>query len=140
MPGKATFYLYNDEQPLSDAEREVIAKGYPYVSTTRLDPGDRLNEHRHHSNNTHFVIQGSIVISKSRDSEPRFRDHEVFPYSYVDLPRGVDYMGVAGKEGCIFVEGHKQLSPATADRFRIRKTLKKMRKSTKGAFKVEEHE
>ncbi|KAK1057565.1 hypothetical protein LTR12_008718 [Friedmanniomyces endolithicus] len=140
MPRKEIWYLYNDEQPLTQEELALIDLGYPYVSTTVLDPGGLLNEHRHHSNNTHLIIKGSIVICKSRDGSMRIRQKVYLPYSHVDLPRGVDYMGEAGKEGCTFVEGHMLLSPATARRFFRRHTLKTVRKGTEGAFKAEEHE
>ncbi|KAK0347307.1 hypothetical protein LTR91_010323 [Friedmanniomyces endolithicus] len=141
MSDNQIWYRYNPKKALTDAEREVMAMGYPYVSTTELGPGGLLNEHRHHSNNTHFVIDGSIIIGKSRDSEMRFRPQTVLPYNLVNLPRGVDYMGKAGEKGCIFVEGHKVLSPATADRFEERETIVKVAEgeSMEGAFPAVEH-
>ena len=38
MPRK--YYIYNPARPLSWAEEEVRARGYPYVSTTHLAPGE----------------------------------------------------------------------------------------------------
>ncbi|KAK0255274.1 hypothetical protein LTR91_018894 [Friedmanniomyces endolithicus] len=142
MSDNQIWYRYNPDKALTDAEREVMAKGYPYVSTTELAAGGLLNEHRHHSNNTHFVIKGSIIIGKSHDSIMRFRPVAVLPYNYVNLPRCVDYMGTAGEKGCTFVEGHKVLSPATADRFFERKTIVKLTagESMEGAFPAVEHE
>ncbi|TKA42363.1 hypothetical protein B0A54_06812 [Friedmanniomyces endolithicus] len=132
MSDNQIWYRYNPDRALTDAEREVMAKGYP---------GGLLNEHRHHSNNTHFVIDGSIIIGKSRDGEMRFRPQAVLPYNYVNLPRGVDYMGTAGEGGCIFVEGHKVLSPATAARFFERKTIVEVKEGEgmEGAFPAVEH-
>ena len=36
MSDNQIWYRYNPDKALTDAEREVMAKGYPYVSTTEL--------------------------------------------------------------------------------------------------------
>ena len=52
------------------------------------------------------------------------------------MPAHVDYEDTADPEGCTFVEGHKVLSPTTAERFEKRGTIVKATESTPGAFPV----
>ncbi|KAK5726719.1 hypothetical protein LTR15_002607 [Elasticomyces elasticus] len=139
MPPKKIYYIYNPDTPHTAEEEFVIQKGYPIVSTTPLGPGGRLFNHRHHSRNTHFITSGSIKISKSPDNELRLRAEEKFPGEWVDVPSGVDYIGVAGEKGCTFVEGHTVLSPTTAERMLARKAIVVDKKKTLGAFTTEEH-
>lgn len=99
----------------------------------------RLLQHRHHSNNTHFIIAGSIAIARSRDDEPRTRGADKGPGEWVTLPRNVDYIGEAGEDGCTFVEGHTLLSPTTAERYFQRGTIICADAETPGAFAAEDH-
>ena len=50
------------------------------------------------------------------------------------MPRKVHYHGTAGKDGCIFVEGHQALSPMSAKRFLERRTIVEARPGEKDSF------
>lgn len=56
------------------------------------------------------------------DTEARFVQ-VVNAGSSAPVAQNVCYTGLAGDEGCLFVEGHKLLSPTTARRFADRGTM-----------------
>ena len=64
MPANTNMVIYirQDSKALSTEEQIVKNAGYPYVSTTILPKGGRLNVHQHSSANTHYVVSGSIAI------------------------------------------------------------------------------
>ena len=95
---------------------------------------DRLNDHRHHSPHTHFIVSGSIDIGKARDYGFRFRRVTDGPGSWADMEAGVAYRGEAGPDGCVFVEGHLLLRPITAVRFLRRGTIVTVPEGTPGSF------
>jgi hypothetical protein len=155
MMAQPIYYVYNPCYGLTEAEQTVIHRGFPFVSTTILQRRlviefraffkntnhylsgiaiDRLNDHQHHSRNTHLVVSGSIAVGLARDNEFRLRSTTYGPGGWIDVDANVAYRGEAGDEGCVFVEGHQQLSPTTADRFLRRGTIVMAKESTPGAF------
>lgn len=74
-----------------------------------------LEPHAHNSLNTHFIVSGELTVWKTKEARP------IKTYRAGDPPFEVTantcYRAAAGKEGCIFVEGHKDLSPTSAKRF-----------------------
>ncbi|KAK4580002.1 hypothetical protein LTR86_000204 [Recurvomyces mirabilis] len=130
------YYIYNPARSLTEAEQKVRSKGYNYVSTTVLGPHGKLQEHRHSSHNTHEIIRGSLKADKMHKGSPTFRAIFQLVGKVINMPAHVDYQGEAGPDGCIFVEGHKVLSPTTAERFEARGTIVKASKGKKGAFPV----
>ncbi|KAK4949387.1 hypothetical protein LTR10_012005 [Elasticomyces elasticus] len=139
MPPKKIYYIYNPNKPHSAEEELVMQRGFPIVSTTKLNgTGERLFNHSHHSKNTHYVVSGSIQVSKSHDNDFRFRPDFKFPGDWIDVPSNVTYIGVPGKEGCTFVEGHTLLSPTTAERMLGRDAIIEAPKTKSGAFTTEE--
>ncbi|KAK5729925.1 hypothetical protein LTR17_011564 [Elasticomyces elasticus] len=139
MPPKKIYYIYNPDKPHTAEEEIVKQKGFPIVSTTELNgTGERLFNHSHHSKNTHYVVSGSIQVSKSHDNEFRLRPEFSYAGAWIDVPSNVTYIAVPGPEGCTFVEGHTLLSPTTAERMLGRKAIVKVPKATPGAFTTEE--
>lgn len=111
-----------------------------------------LNEHRHSTQNTHLIVKGELQIGYTINHTPcpenasfRFRKvQNMKPGAWFKVSSNVDNKSEkAGPQGCEFVEGHKELSPATADRFAARlmwpnrPTILKVTEDTPGAFLVE---
>ncbi|KAH9831910.1 hypothetical protein Tdes44962_MAKER08856 [Teratosphaeria destructans] len=132
MPGSHMHYIYNPDRPLTEDE-ELVRKEFPYVSTTVLTGRGRLNQHLHHSDNVHLITKGSISISAARDGQAWLRSKSKRG-DCISVDRGVNHVGEPGPEGCIFVEGHKDLSPNTADRFRGRGTIVPVTEGTPEGF------
>jgi len=107
------------------------------VLTIAKRRGGKLHQHRHGSLNTHLIVSGSIIVAKSRDGNSRFRSGAQFAGAEITLPKNVDYIGDAGPDDCVFVEGHTILSPATADRFLSRGTIMEVDRDAEGAFTTE---
>jgi len=55
------------------------------------------------------------------------------------MPAMTNYVGQAGPEGCVYVEGHKCLSPTTAKRFVHRGTFVKAQVDDEGSFTPTEY-
>ncbi|TKA26887.1 hypothetical protein B0A50_04333 [Salinomyces thailandicus] len=140
MPSNQTYYTYSPYRPLTAEERLVQAKGYPFVSTTKLEPGEGLRPHKHVSLNTHLVVSGSIQVGQTRQDDFRFRHNKPhFAGAWITLPVDVCYKGQTGSEGCVFVEGHKLISPDTAKRFLGRGTIIEASPNAEGAFTTTSH-
>ncbi|KAK6067971.1 riboflavin kinase [Seiridium cupressi] len=87
---------------------------------------DRLLRHSHSGINTHLIRKGDLEfrmdsargrpVTHVIDSDPSGSKHELKVY------RGRRYEATS-KRGAKFVEGHRSLSPATAERFMDRGTL-----------------
>ncbi|KAF2765899.1 hypothetical protein EJ03DRAFT_377415 [Teratosphaeria nubilosa] len=112
MADNKTYYIYPNNS-LSPEERFVMQQGYPYVSTTVLKPQGRLNHHGHHSQNTHYIVDGTLEIAKSNDPRgftpwTRWQTHGA--RTFANMPRIATYIGEAGAEGCTFVEELKIVS------------------------------
>ncbi|KAK5708307.1 hypothetical protein LTR97_000847 [Elasticomyces elasticus] len=143
MPPKKIYYIYNPNKPHT-AEEELVISAAEFsvalvVNLTYIPhSGERLFNHSHHSKNTHYVVSGSIQVSKSHDNDFRFRPDFKFPGDWIDVPSNVTYIGVPGKEGCTFVEGHTLLSPTTAERMLGRDAIIEAPKTKSGAFTTEE--
>lgn len=132
------------EPNFSEHEKAVREAGYPWVRTnplipTWMTPGpdqrppaespDRLNAHGHHGVNTHLIVSGDLTIRKVT----KFHGQTAIPALTISTDPGSPKEAAAvGNEmywgtterGCTFVEGHRCLSPATANRFMDRGTLK----------------
>jgi hypothetical protein len=137
-------YGYTREaiQNRTEHEAALLDAVYAWVSTTKLrafesteNTGlpDRLNDHSHSNMNTHLVTAGSILIYPVYEPQPgnvlwgQAEELSADTAYYHDKEKRVDpftrYEGYAGPNGCHFVEGHKVLSPTTADRFERRKDI-----------------
>jgi len=96
--------------------------------------GGRLNKHGHNNPNTHKVLFGGMKIVRP-DSEAKYIQ-AASAGSSVPVAQDVCYIGVAGDKGCLFVEGHKLLSPTTAARFADRGTIVKCCEDDAGAMET----
>jgi hypothetical protein len=126
-------------KPEGPHEKAVVKAGYKWVRTNeiaatrksestgrekRFDPShlDRLVKHSHNGPNTHLIVEGDLVFRQQLwkpytiETDPRGR-HE-FP-----VPRERAYRATS-EAGGRFVEGHRSLSPSTAERFMARGTLR----------------
>ncbi|KAK4898623.1 hypothetical protein LTR27_003795 [Elasticomyces elasticus] len=102
MPPKTIFYIYKPDKPRMAQEEIIKQMGFPIVSTTELNGFiDRLYNHSHHSRNTHYVVSGSIQVSKSHDNDLRSRPEPKFVGDWIDVPNNVTYISVPGKEGIL---------------------------------------
>jgi hypothetical protein len=130
-------FVYRPGQPSSRHEKQLIAE-YPWVRTNSIEATrvgeefgprrpDRLGTHSHHGENTHMIVTGDLdmeIMGGTREGEHvRInadrgsgceREGVVPPY--------VPYAATS-KNGCSFVEGHRCLSPRSAERFIDRGTL-----------------
>ena len=107
------------------------------LTCPRIASGKGLNEHRHHSHNTHLIVKGHIHMNIHKPTG--FTAAVKGPGSWIPVGPGDDYMGISKNRGCVFVEGHKVLSPVTAMRFaaRERATIIEVSADTAGAYYVE---
>lgn len=111
-----------------------------------------LQEHKHSSQNTHLIVEGELRIGYTTNDGPcpktakfRFRNVKIMAKGdWLTVACNIDYKSEeAGPKGCEFVEGHKELSPATAERFAERltwperPTILKAKEGEPGAFLVE---
>ena len=53
---------------------------------------------------------------------------------------GLKYWGEAGDDGCMFVEGHKELSYKTAERYVDRGIFKRVNRPTRNSFRATKHD
>ncbi|KAH7138085.1 hypothetical protein B0J11DRAFT_574095 [Dendryphion nanum] len=123
-----SYYTY--ARKLTNDEQTLVSDGYPYINTNILAPGGKLNPHSHHSHNTHYVISGLLSISKMN-----FKHVYHFEAGHeAKVTPGLTYHGVAGPEGCTFIEGHRRLSFDTAERFVARGALMRVDEGTPKSF------
>lgn len=130
----------------SPHEEAVINAGYPWVQTNSLNPTwtslgadprerpvpNRLNWHRHHGNNTHLIVEGDLTLDLTLEklSSPFYQNDadrvtlSMDPGAAKELPIGPNkvYSGTT-QQGCKFVEGHRCLSPRSAHRVIIARSL-----------------
>ncbi|KAI1123903.1 hypothetical protein F5Y10DRAFT_269588 [Nemania abortiva] len=132
-------FVYARGGPISSEEREVRDQGWKWVNTnsinaTQYDPTkhtiadptkpDRLETHSHHGSSTHMVVSGDLCIQRRQD------DYRVYEISSAPGSERQDRVepsvkySATSEEGCTFVEGHKCLSPESAERFISRGTLR----------------
>ena len=81
-----------------------------------------LTPHAHNSKNTHLIVQGELTIWNIKELR------KYGPYKVGESPTveaNTCYRAEAGAEGCIFIEGHKDLSPTSAKRFEDLGTITK---------------
>ncbi|RYC57882.1 hypothetical protein CHU98_g8337 [Xylaria longipes] len=139
--------VYNNGGPRSHHERKVVEQGWKWVNTNTINPTgsneavtvidgrpDRLAEHSHHGESTHSVIAGDLRIQRSQ------QPHVVYTISsdagapkQDRVPPKLLYSATS-RFGCTFVEGHKCLSPESAERFISRGTLKVVDKRARRSF------
>ena len=86
---------------------------------------NNLGNHRHHSPNTHLILEGGLNIGKTGSGHPKAPwlfngGHKRGRGKNVVMDAGSWYRGLAGNHGCKFVEGHELLSPTSATRFESR--------------------
>ncbi|KAI1261697.1 hypothetical protein F5Y18DRAFT_440345 [Xylariaceae sp. FL1019] len=105
-------------------EQKVVSLGYPWVRTARLRPTDgpiprnpaeanlpdRLNYHSHHGPNTHLIVKGDMGIKCTDGEAHHYAGDERF------VNPGARY-SAKSDTGATFVEGHRCLSPSTAERY-----------------------
>lgn len=139
-PGPGFRYSKPD---FSAHEKAVKEAGYPWVCSNPLKPSwislednprpngfpDRLNIHGHHGVNTHLIVSGDLTVRKIK----QFHGQVSVPVLTISTDPGAPreaatvgdemYWGTT-ERGCVFVEGHRCLSPATANRFMDRGTLR----------------
>ncbi|KAI8627847.1 hypothetical protein F5Y19DRAFT_486471 [Xylariaceae sp. FL1651] len=129
-------FVYVAGKPEGPQEMMVAAAGWKWVRINTIHPTrhnrainlaniDRIPLHSHHGENTHVIVTGDLCI-ENIDGEKR-------NFSEISTARGaakeliikpnIKYRATS-KEGCSFVEGHRCLSPRTAERFIDRGTLK----------------
>jgi hypothetical protein len=75
---------------------------------------EALEPHAHHSENTHLIVKGELTMWNTKESR-RIGIYKVG--RDISVPADMCYRAEAGAEGCIFIEGHKDLSPTSAERF-----------------------
>lgn len=81
---------------------------------------------------THLIVQGDLTIESHNDERGRShrRRFEISTAPGADKEKpvgpGIRYEG-SSRNGCQFVEGHRHLSPASAERFIARGTLRVVR-------------
>lgn len=85
----------------------------------------KLEEHGHHSDNTHKVLFGEPWLGVTQQPHTRSLGLVFKAGTEMQVKAGTCYSGTAGPEGCLFDEGHQRLSLTTAERFVARGTLKK---------------
>jgi len=74
--------------------------------------GAPLGRHRHQRENTHLIVEGSIVLIDDQDNR------EIHgPGAWVSVDGRASYRGIVGPNGCSFVEGHRNLSPQSLPRY-----------------------
>lgn len=129
-------YILEPTRARRGPERHVAMRNFPWMSRVTLLPygdsrasktrADRLNPHVHHSHNIHRIVAGELTITLMLNEtavDPnapkmtitartrRTEDKEII------VEPGQWYRGEPGPEGCIFIEGHRMLSPTTEKRF-----------------------
>ncbi|KAI1867281.1 uncharacterized protein JN550_007012 [Neoarthrinium moseri] len=126
------------KEPQGKFEEAVIEAGYPWVRTntiekTRMadfDPSyiDRLNAHSHSGTNTHLIVDGDLRFNVKRaqggdlDSREACDSGDIcYQHEFYVLEKA-SYSATT-TTGATFVEGHRCLSPTTAERFMGRGTL-----------------
>ncbi|KAI2603415.1 uncharacterized protein GGS25DRAFT_526449 [Hypoxylon fragiforme] len=134
-------FQYVNGKPSGWHEKKLRKDGWRWVNTNSIGPTtqagthgsthapDRLEPHSHHSLNTHLVVQGDLTIKehRGRSTDPKdsvyatISSHGGYPEHFVK-PQ-VKYSATS-KAGCTFVEGHRSLSPSTAERFMARGALR----------------
>ncbi|KAI0455753.1 hypothetical protein F5B21DRAFT_470529 [Xylaria acuta] len=141
-------FVSDNSRPRGPQEQRLLDQGYIWINTNTINPTqldrketvtdadgrpDRLGEHSHHGESSHNVISGDLRIQRSR---PRF----VYEISSEPgavrqdlVPPNVLYSATS-QRGCTFVEGHKCLSPESAERFISRGTLKVVDGRTRRSF------
>ncbi|KAI1343581.1 hypothetical protein F5Y15DRAFT_370480 [Xylariaceae sp. FL0016] len=121
---------YISGNPLGDHERRLLNAGYRWVRTneiqaTKRNPSkipDRLEPHSHHGENTHLIIAGDLNM-QSMDNRGRVLERVTAnPEQLAGFGPNVTYSATS-TSGCRFVEGHRALSPVTAERFMARGTI-----------------
>ncbi|KAH8164059.1 hypothetical protein CIB48_g4211 [Xylaria polymorpha] len=131
--------VYNDNGPGFPQEKELLKQGWRWVNINTINPTqfthkdsvmgangrpDRLAEHSHHGESTHHVVTGDLRFQRTR--EPRLLyEISTAPGAKIQdhVPPKTRYKATS-REGCTFAEGHKCLSPESAERFISRGTLK----------------
>ncbi len=133
------YFAYANGGPQGAHEQRVADGGYKWVRTNQLFPTredraidfgrpDRLLTHSHHGWNTHLIVEGDLSI-ESHEEASRGRPHRRSEISTAPgaetesvVRPGLPYSGTT-RRGCRFVEGHRNLSPRSAERFVDRGTL-----------------
>lgn len=143
-------YTHPEGRPTDPFEVAVIEAGYKWVRTNTIvatRPGefkpdlpiDRLNPHKHSGHNTHLIVEGDLRFDIEKDyyDKVAFKRKRTPPGAETTTLDAADpdarkefYAArehrykATSKAGCSFVEGHRCLSPATAERFMARETLR----------------
>jgi len=131
-------FVYRPGHPSSQHEKQLAAE-FPWVRTNsieatrvgeKFDPQrpDRLGMHSHHGENTHLIVSGDLdmeIMGGTRKGEHlRISADRGSGYEREGIvPPHVPYAATS-QNGCSFVEGHRSLSPRSAERFIDRGTLR----------------
>ncbi|KAK7915109.1 hypothetical protein PG985_012812 [Apiospora marii] len=143
-------YTHPEGRPTDPFEVAVLEAGYKWVRTNTIVatrpgefkpdlPVDRLNPHRHSGHNTHLIVAGDLRFAIEQDyydeaafkrkrTPPRVKTAELEaadPDARKEFYAAREHRYKAtSQSGCSFVEGHRCLSPTTAERFMARETLR----------------
>ncbi|KAI0445805.1 hypothetical protein F4803DRAFT_547846 [Xylaria telfairii] len=141
--------VYNNDRPGGPQEEQLLSQGWKWVNTNTINPTqfaqkntvldangrpDRLGEHSHHGESTHNIIIGDLRVQRTQEprllyeisTEPgaKRQDH---------VPPKTRYKATS-TQGCTFAEGHRCLSPESAERFISRGTLRVVNKRPHRSF------
>ncbi|KAI1079194.1 hypothetical protein F5B20DRAFT_581616 [Whalleya microplaca] len=129
-------FKYVRGRPATRPEQDAVAAGWKWVRTNTIvatlhhkdinfaNP-DRLLPHSHHGENTHIIVDGDLCIMSTEGGKSNKSEISTAAEAKKELivNPNVAYRGTS-RRGCSFVEGHRALSPATAERFIDRGTLR----------------
>jgi hypothetical protein len=129
-------FVYVNGGPETPEEKKVAKADYIWVRTNSIqatqhgrpfDPcrPDRLKCHSHHGEQTHVIVQGDLDLEIVGGAAPRHIKISTARGAAKEgiVPPNVTYKATSDG-GATFIEGHKYLSPRTAERFIARGTLK----------------
>ncbi|TRX89979.1 hypothetical protein FHL15_009080 [Xylaria flabelliformis] len=142
--------IVNDSSRLMDPyERRLIDQKWKWVNINTINPTqfsqgaavvdrngrpDRLNQHSHHGESTHCIISGDLRIRRAYQPRLLYEISDEKGAKRQDhVPPRTRYSATS-RRGCTFVEGHRCLSPESAERFISRGTLKVIDKRARKSF------
>ncbi|KAJ8129965.1 hypothetical protein O1611_g3666 [Lasiodiplodia mahajangana] len=135
--------IYARGRRFTPEEVEVQAQGWKWVNTNTINPThttsnnglpDRLGAHSHHGESTHRVICGDLCIKREQGDYGIYEISRAPGSEQQDRVKPKVKYSATSKEGCMFVEGHKCLSPESAVRFLARGTLEVTDKKRRSYF------
>ncbi|KAI1738101.1 hypothetical protein F4680DRAFT_450184 [Xylaria scruposa] len=144
--------VYDSSRPSTHYER-ILINDWKWLNINTINPTqfsqnaaviddngrpDRLNRHSHHGESTHCVITGDLRILRIYEPRLLYEISDAIGAERQDHVPPKTLYSATSKRGCTFVEGHKCLSPKSAERFISRGTLKVVDKSARKSFPTNE--